>query len=172
MNLCDSIEGGSIIFIDEVDALAGNRDSSDMHEVSRHVLSIILQHTEGFKGKKNTVLICATNRKSDLDSALLSRFDLSIKYDNPDHNTRKQIIARYAQQFENDSNSLSSLADESHGFSCRDIKESCQHAERQFASKLLKKEKVVGSTPSLEEYKKCFKQRKDTKKIDDDLAHI
>jgi len=174
LNICDSIEGGSIIFIDEVDALAGNRDSSDMHEVSRRVLSIILQFTEGFEGKRNTVLICATNRKNDLDSALLSRFDLTIRYDNPDYDTRKQIISRYAKQFESDAKSLSLLADDSVGFSCRDLKEGCLAAERQFASRILKKEKGIGTIPSLNDYLNSFKQRKQSKrqKNDDDFAQI
>lgn len=174
LDICDSIEGGSIIFIDEIDALAGNRENSDMHEVSRRVLSIMLQFTDGFKGKRNTVLICATNRKNDLDSALLSRFDLTVRYENPDHGTRKQIISRYAKQFENDAKSLNLLADQSEGFSCRDCKESCQSAERQYASRILKKEKGIGTIPSLNDYLKCFKQRKESKrqKNDDEFAQI
>lgn len=39
---CDDL-GGAIIFIDEVDALAGSRDKGDMHEATRRVLSVILQ---------------------------------------------------------------------------------------------------------------------------------
>lgn len=35
--------GGAIIFIDEVDALAGSRSSGEMHEATRRILSVILQ---------------------------------------------------------------------------------------------------------------------------------
>lgn len=39
---CDEM-GGALIFIDEVDALAGSRSSGGMHEATRRVLSVILQ---------------------------------------------------------------------------------------------------------------------------------
>ena len=145
-----------------------------MHEVSRRVLSIILQHTEGFKSKKKSILICATNRKNDLDSALLSRFDLTIRYDNPDYNTRRMIILRYAKQFEHDPKSLAILADESNGFSCRDIKDSCQQAERGLASRVLKKVKGLGETPVLADYVTAFRQRQQSKrhKNDDQIDQI
>ena len=101
-DVCDQLPDGAIIFIDEIDALASSRDNSNMHEATRRVLSIVLQRIEGFSKAGRSVLICATNRKSDLDSALISRFDLSIRYDVPDFETRKSIFGRYAQQLSSD----------------------------------------------------------------------
>ena len=69
-----------------------------MHEATRRVLSVVLQKIEGFSKNGKSVMICATNRKSDLDAALISRFDLSIKYENPDDDTRRKVFKRYAQQ--------------------------------------------------------------------------
>lgn len=43
-------------------------------------------------GKYNSLIICATNRPQDLDAALLSHFDLMIKYNMPDTKTRIAII--------------------------------------------------------------------------------
>jgi ATP-dependent 26S proteasome regulatory subunit len=106
-----------------------------MHEVTRRVLSVLLTRLEGFKGKSRTMMICSTNRKEDLDSALLSRFDLMITYCLPAFSTRQEIFKRYAKQFlqaksssEDDVYQL--LAEASEGLSCRDIKEACQQAER------------------------------------------
>jgi len=44
--LCEQL-GRVIIFIDEIDALAGNR-SSDMHEASRRILSTLLRKIDSF----------------------------------------------------------------------------------------------------------------------------
>lgn len=56
-----------------------------MHEVSRRLLSVLLREMEGFDAEtKKTVVIGATNRKTDLDPALLSRFDLVLSFGLPD----------------------------------------------------------------------------------------
>ena len=70
-----------------------------MHEATRRLLSVVLQSIEGFRDREENknVLICATNRKQDLDSALLSRFDVAIKFDLPTKEARKAIFSRYAK---------------------------------------------------------------------------
>lgn len=134
---------GTIIFIDEVDAVAGARDTgAEMHEATRRILSVVLQRIEGFKGKGKSLLVCATNRKEDLDSALISRFDLSILYDLPDSDTRQAIFRLYAKQFSSTASSLKILAERTAGLSCRDIKEICEHAERRWASKWIREKRL------------------------------
>jgi ATP-dependent 26S proteasome regulatory subunit len=76
LDACDELEG-TIIFIDEIDAMAGSRDSS-MNEATRRILSVMLQRIEGFQGKGKSLLICATNRREDLDPAMLSRLGLEL----------------------------------------------------------------------------------------------
>ena len=88
--------GRVIIFIDEIDALAGNR-SSDMHEASRRVLSTLLRKIDSFESTVDVLLVCATNRKEDLDPAMLSRIDLSINFSLPDKQSRAAIFSRYAK---------------------------------------------------------------------------
>lgn len=68
--------------------------------------------------------MCATNRKQDLDAAVLSRFDLILSYDLPDKDTRMDIFKRYAKQFS--PSSYDRLADAAEGLSCREIKEACE----------------------------------------------
>ena len=46
------------------------------HEVSRRILSTLLRKIDSFESDSNVMLICATNRKDDLDEAILSRLDL------------------------------------------------------------------------------------------------
>jgi ATP-dependent 26S proteasome regulatory subunit len=88
--------GKVIIFIDEIDALAGTRNSL-MHEASRRVLSTLLRKIDSFESTTNVMFICATNRKQDLDLAMLSRIDLSIEFNLPDAKARAAIFKRYAK---------------------------------------------------------------------------
>jgi len=159
-DLCEEL-GGAVLFIDEVDALAASRDSSSgssMHEATRRVLSVILQRLEGFKGSSTNLLVCATNRKQDLDAALLSRFDLSIRYDLPDLPTRKAVFSRYAKHLSGQD--LSELANSSQGMSCRDIRDVCSQTERAFASKVVRKEVSAGAMPGISQYRKYLDERR------------
>lgn len=47
-----------------------------MHEATRRLLGVLLRHLDGFETDKRSVVIAATNRKEDLDPALLSRCPL------------------------------------------------------------------------------------------------
>ena len=91
--------GKVIIFIDEIDALAGSREN-DMHEASRRVLSTLLRKIDSFESTTDVLLICATNRKQDLDKAMLSRLDLSIQFALPDQLSRAAIFKRYAKHLQ------------------------------------------------------------------------
>ncbi|KAG7402134.1 hypothetical protein PHYBOEH_005697 [Phytophthora boehmeriae] len=150
---CEKLDG-AIIFIDEIDALAGDRSGGTMHEASRRILSVLLQKVEGFASAKKTTVVCATNRKQDLDAALISRFDLCIRYNLPDEKTRRAVFSRYAKQLSEED--LMQLATVSSQLSCRDIKEICEYAERKWASKVLKKEET-GEVPTLQTYMEAVK---------------
>ncbi|RQM08886.1 hypothetical protein DD237_000610 [Peronospora effusa] len=154
---CEKLDG-AIIFIDEIDALAGDRSGGTMHEASRRILSVLLQKVEGFASAKKTTVVCATNRKQDLDAALVSRFDLSIRYNLPDEKTRRAVFARYAKQLSDEE--LTELAAVSPQLSCRDIKEICEYAERKWASKVLKKKETM-ELPTLQTYMEAVKAHTD-----------
>jgi ATP-dependent 26S proteasome regulatory subunit len=68
-----------------------------MHEASRRILSTLLRKIDSFESTTNVMLICATNRKQDLDPAMLSRIDLSISFSLPDLHSRAAIFKRYAK---------------------------------------------------------------------------
>lgn len=59
--------------------------SSEMHEATRRLLGVLLRQLDGFQTGEGgkTVVLGATNRKQDLDPALLSRFDASITFQLP-----------------------------------------------------------------------------------------
>lgn len=154
-----------MIFIDEIDALVGNRDNSQMHEATRRILSVILQRVEGFAGRGRNVLVCATNRKQDLDRALLSRFDVCIKYDLPDMETRKAIFKRYAKHLGRIA--LRELANGSANLSSRDIKDICERAERTWASRMIadgKLDAVKTELPLSHDYMDALKVKLEARK--------
>lgn len=133
--------GSVILFIDEVDSLATSREAG-LHEATRRILSTLLRKIDSFESDGEVLVICATNRKKDLDPALISRTDLSIRFDLPNASTRAQIFQRYAKQLtEAQQAELGELAVNLSG---RDICDICKDAERKWASKYIRKEvKVV-----------------------------
>ncbi|KAJ4761422.1 P-loop containing nucleoside triphosphate hydrolases superfamily protein [Rhynchospora pubera] len=161
-SLANDLPDGAIVFLDEVDSFAAARDS-EMHEATRRILSVILRQIDGFEQEKRVVVIAATNRKEDLDPALISRFDSIINFDLPDRETRAEIAAQYAKQLNKDELIKFSLATE--GMSGRDIRDVCQQAERHWASKLIrgqvsKNAKGEPILPTIQEYVKCAEQRR------------
>ncbi|KAK9155555.1 hypothetical protein Sjap_003035 [Stephania japonica] len=90
-SLANELSNGAIIFLDEVDSFAASRDEG-IHEATRRILSI-----DGFEQEKKVVVIAATNRKEDLDPALISRFDSMITFGLPDEQNRQEIVAQYAK---------------------------------------------------------------------------
>ncbi|KAJ1428978.1 P-loop containing nucleoside triphosphate hydrolase, partial [Sesbania bispinosa] len=69
-SLANDLPNGAIIFLDEIDSFAAARDS-EMHEATRRILSVLLRQIDGFEQDKKVVVIAATNRKEDLDPALI-----------------------------------------------------------------------------------------------------
>lgn len=128
--------GPCIIFMDELDALAGSREK-ELHEASRRMLSVLLRRMDGFDASDNTALIGATNRRRDLDPALLSRFDVQVHFPPPDATARAAIFARYARHLPDAE--LDLLAGASDGCSGREILDVCRQTERRWASIMLRR---------------------------------
>jgi ATPase family associated with various cellular activities (AAA) len=141
--------GNSLLFLDEIDSLATSRQGG-MHEATRRILSVLLRNIDGFIPTEKTILIGATNRKADLDPALLSRFDISIEFPLPDVNERQAIFANYAMHLSPEE--LTTLSQRAEGLSGRDIKNLCERTERRLASELIAKGQDLAKPPTLEMY--------------------
>ncbi|WP_048053493.1 CDC48 family AAA ATPase [Pyrococcus horikoshii] len=83
----------SIIFIDEIDAIAPKR-SEVTGEVEKRVVAQLLALMDGLKGRGKVIVIGATNRPDALDPALRrpGRFDREIEVGVPDKQGRKEIL--------------------------------------------------------------------------------
>ncbi len=84
----------SIIFFDEIDALAPARGSNSDSHVSDNVLNQILTEMDGLEDLKDVVVMGATNRPDIVDPALLraGRFDRLVYIGEPGLEDRKKII--------------------------------------------------------------------------------
>lgn len=150
-----SAMGSVILFIDEIDSLATSRESG-LHEATRRILSTLLRKIDSFESDGEVLVICATNRKKDLDPALVSRIDLSIRFELPDDSTRAKIFQRYAKQLSQAE--LEELGKMAEHLSGRDISDICKDAERKWASKYIRKE-VTKIAPEVSVYRESTKQR-------------
>ncbi|XP_055322925.1 spastin isoform X1 [Sitodiplosis mosellana] len=83
----------SIIFIDEIDSLLSERNSSE-HEASRRLKTEFLVEFDGLGSQENDriVVLGATNRPQELDEAALRRFTKRVYVTLPDQSTREHLI--------------------------------------------------------------------------------
>ncbi|CAG0987120.1 ATP-dependent zinc metalloprotease FtsH 4 [Anaerolineae bacterium] len=144
----------SIVFLDEIDAFAGSREKGGMHEGTRRILSVLLRQMQGLVDTSNVVVIGATNRKDDLDPALLSRFNRAIHFPLPDFSERAKIIAHYATHLGQDE--IAHLASLSEGRSGRELEDGCGVAERMWASALIASG-AAPTAPPLDSYAEAFR---------------
>ncbi len=113
----------SIIFIDEIDAIAPKREDVG-GEVERRVVSQLLTMMDGLQSRGKVVVIAATNRPNAIDEALRrpGRFDREVELRAPDKNGRLQILKIHTRNMPltKDVN-LNALAEITHGFVGADI---------------------------------------------------
>jgi len=123
----------SIVFIDEIDAIAAKRielGTSGEREIQRTLMQL-LSEIDGFKALDNVKIIAATNRIDILDPALLrpGRFDRLVEVPLPNTGGRKEIFKIYTQKMKIDGEiNVDTLASLTEGFSGADIKNSCVEA--------------------------------------------
>jgi len=116
----------SIVFIDEIDAVGRQRNSSGMgnNDEREQTLNQLLVEMDGFDRQTNIVVIAATNRPDVLDPALLrpGRFDRQVMMDKPDIRGRLAILTVHARNKPlAEGITLTDLARQTVGFSGADL---------------------------------------------------
>jgi cell division protease FtsH len=124
----------AVIFIDEVDALAGRRKQNGGEEGEKTLTELLVQ-LDGGHDNDGILFIAATNRKDMLDEAFLrpGRIDFSFQVPLPDTKGRKEIISIHTKgkQLAPDVlASLDDLAESTSGFSGADISSLFETASR------------------------------------------
>jgi transitional endoplasmic reticulum ATPase len=113
----------SIIFIDEMDAIAPKRDEVQ-GEVERRVVSQMLTLMDGLKGRGKIIVIGATNRPDSVDPALRrpGRFDREVEIGVPDKQGRLEILQIQTRNMPKAEDvDLEELADMTYGFVGADL---------------------------------------------------
>lgn len=84
----------SIIFLDEIDAIAPIRGGGGDSHVTERVISQLLTELDGIEELRGVVVLAATNRLDIIDPALLrpGRFDLLLEIPIPDREVRVEIL--------------------------------------------------------------------------------
>ena len=115
----------SIIFIDEIDAVAHKRDArGGAGREDEQTLNQILVEMDGFDNDSGVIVIAATNRVDMLDKALLrpGRFDRHINVTLPERKDRLEILkVHFKKKPLNDDVDLNALAKKTAGSSGADL---------------------------------------------------
>jgi len=120
----------TIIFFDEIDAIAPRRGMSSDANVTERVVNQILTEMDGLEEMHDVVIIAATNRPDMVDPALLrpGRFDRIILTPAPDKATRKKIFAVHTKEMPLKGVNLDTLSEKTEGYVGADIEAVCREA--------------------------------------------
>ena len=139
----------AIIFLDEIDSIAPNRDEVQ-GEAERRVVAQLLTLMDGLKSRGNVVVIAATNRQNSIDPALRrpGRFDREIAINPPNRDGRLEILEVHTRGMPLDKDiNLQLIANHTHGFTGADLevlsKEAAMKALKKYIPDLVKFEDTV-----------------------------
>ncbi|BCX13793.1 MAG: hypothetical protein KatS3mg085_325 [Candidatus Dojkabacteria bacterium] len=114
----------SLIFIDEIDAVARKRGTRIQSGNTEQTLNQILVEMDGFEKNTNVIVIAATNRPDVLDPAILrpGRFDRQVRIELPDVEGRLQILKIHSKNKPLDKDvDLEKIAKRTVGFTGADL---------------------------------------------------
>ncbi len=122
----------SIIFIDELDAVAARRvdvGTSGEREVQRTFMQL-LSEIDGFKSLGNVKVIGCTNRRDILDPAIMrpGRLERHISFPLPTKNARKEILDIHTKSMNVNSIDVKQIISMTENFTGADIKAVCTEA--------------------------------------------
>ena len=120
----------SIIFIDEIDAIAPKREEA-YGDVEKRVVAQLLALMDGLTERGNVIVLGASNRPDSIDPALRrpGRFDREMEISVPNSDGRLEILHIHTRGMPlSDDIDLKNLASELHGYTGADIKSLCRES--------------------------------------------
>ncbi|MEM2137684.1 MAG: CDC48 family AAA ATPase [Candidatus Anstonellaceae archaeon] len=131
----------SIIFMDEIDAIAPKREEVT-GEVERRMVSQLLTLLDGLKARGQVIVIGATNRPNSIDQALRrpGRFDREVELGVPDRPARKEIMQIHTRSMPLAADvNVDELASVTHGYTGADISSLTKEAAMKVLRRILPK---------------------------------
>ena len=120
----------SIIFIDEIDAIAPKREEA-YGDVEKRVVAQLLALMDGLTDRGNVIVLGATNRPDSVDPALRrpGRFDREVEISVPNEDGRLEVLQIHTRGMPiAEEVDLKELAAELHGYTGADIKSLCRES--------------------------------------------
>ncbi|MGM0491066.1 MAG: CDC48 family AAA ATPase, partial [Planctomycetota bacterium] len=120
----------SIVFLDELDAIAPRRDRA-VGDVEKRVVAQLLALMDGLSRRQQVIVLAATNLPNVLDPALRrpGRFDREVSIPIPDQHGRQEILEIHSRGMPlTETVDLARLAAMTHGFVGADLAALCREA--------------------------------------------
>ena len=135
----------TIVFFDEIDALAPKRGATQGTHVTESVVNQILTEIDGLEALNDVVIIGATNRPDMVDSALLrpGRFDRLLLIPMPDVKTREMIFKIHTAEMPLKNVDIKKLIEDTEGYTGSDIQSLCREAALNALRKDIKSAEVT-----------------------------
>ncbi|KAG2594737.1 uncharacterized protein LOC120705524 isoform X4 [Panicum virgatum] len=134
----------TIIFVDEVDSMLGQRNRAGEHEAMRKIKNEFMTHWDGLLSRpdQRILVLAATNRPFDLDEAIIRRFERRIMVGLPSIESRELIMRRLLSKEKVDEGlDFKELATMTEGYSGSDLKNLCTTAAYRPVRELIQKER-------------------------------
>ncbi|KAK8324292.1 hypothetical protein V6Z11_A12G291900 [Gossypium hirsutum] len=133
----------TIIFVDEVDSMLGQRTRVGEHEAMRKIKNEFMAHWDGLltKAGERILVLAATNRPFDLDEAIIRRFERRIMVGLPSIESREIILRTLLAKEKVEDLDFKELATMTEGYSGSDLKNLCITAAYRPVRELIKQER-------------------------------
>ncbi|KAL2556156.1 P-loop containing nucleoside triphosphate hydrolase superfamily protein [Forsythia ovata] len=133
----------TIIFVDEVDSMLGQRTRAGEHEAMRKIKNEFMTHWDGLltKPRERILVLAATNRPFDLDEAIIRRFERRVMVGLPSAESREMILRTLLSKEKVEDLDFKELAAMTEGYSGSDLKNLCVTAAYRPVRELIQQER-------------------------------
>ncbi|XP_050251144.1 uncharacterized protein LOC126698167 isoform X3 [Quercus robur] len=161
----------TIIFVDEVDSMLGQRTRVGEHEAMRKIKNEFMTHWDGLLTKpgERILVLAATNRPFDLDEAIIRRFERRIMVGLPSVESREKILKTLLAKEKVENLDFKELATLTEGYSGSDLKNLCMTAAYRPVRELIQQERLKDKrTKQKDEEGNSSEGTSETKEVDKD----